>query len=205
MNQAQFAALFPGVPSSLRELYCTSLTLALERYGMDGHVLREAAFVAQVGHESLGLTRLEENLHYSADRLFSVFPRHFLTLGDARAVAGRGPEAVANRVYAGRMGNGTEDSGDGWRYRGRGPLQVTGRAMYATMGEALMLPLRDEPDLLLEIDNGLMAAGEFWRAHGLNRLADKGELELMTHRINGGMAGFADRMDRYVAALKVLA
>lgn len=170
---------------------------------------RLAAFLAQVGHESAGLSRVVENLNYSADGLLATWPSRFSS-ADATALA-RKPEAIANRVYANRMGNGGPESGDGWRYRGRGPIQITGRVNYAAIRDAIRSTGRQCPDLelspeLLESPTwGALAAGAFWGARDLNALADLGDIDRITRRINGGTNGAEDRRARYAKALKVFA
>ncbi|MBJ2181457.1 glycoside hydrolase family 19 protein [Pseudomonas veronii] len=170
------------------------------RYGIVG-TPRAAAFIAQVGHESGQLTRLVENLNYSADGLMKTWPSRF-DLVRATACA-RKPEQIANVVYACRMGNAAP--GDGWKYRGRGPIQVTGKANYAACGEALGLDLINHPELLEKPQYAAMSAAWFWSANGLNTLADAGDLTKITRRINGGLTGQADRQALYDKALKVLA
>lgn len=147
-------------------------------------------FLGQVHHESMGLTRLEEALSYSADRLCEVWPLRFPTVAAATPFA-RNPRALANKVYGGRMGNVGPD--DGWRYRGRGLLMTTGRKNYAEAGERIGLDLIAYPELLAEARAAALAAGAFWSANGCNALADRDELELLTRRINGGLNGLADR------------
>jgi len=170
---------------------------------------RLAAFLAQVGHESAGLARVVENLNYSAEGLLATWPSRF-TSAEAAALA-RKPEAIANRVYANRMGNGGPESGDGWRYRGRGPIQITGRVNYAAIRDAIRGTGRQCPDLelspeLLESPKwGALAAGAFWFERDLNRLADAGDIDKITRRINGRSNGAADRRARYAKALKVFA
>ncbi|GAA0417113.1 glycoside hydrolase family 19 protein [Pseudomonas veronii subsp. inensis] len=163
--------------------------------------LRVAAFIAQVGHESGQLTRLVENLNYSADGLMKTWPSRF-DLVRATACA-RKPEQIANVVYADRMGN--AGPGDGWKYRGRGLIQVTGKTNYAACGEALGLDLINQPELLERPQYAAMSAAWFWSANGLNTLADQGDFVKITRRINGGTNGLADRQALYDKALKVLA
>ena len=163
--------------------------------------LRVAAFIAQVGHESGQLTRLVENLNYSADGLMKTWPSRF-DLVRATACA-RKPEQIANVVYADRMGN--AGPGDGWKYRGRGLIQVTGKTNYAACGEALGLDLINQPELLERPQYAAMSAAWFWSTRGLNTLADQGEFMKITRRINGGLNGLADRQALYDNALKVLA
>jgi putative chitinase len=172
----------------------------MNRYGIVG-TPRVAAFIAQVGHESGQLTRLVENLNYSAEGLMKTWPSRF---DFVRATAtARNPEQIANIVYADRMGN--TASGDGWKYRGRGLIQVTGRANYAACGEALGLDLINHPELLEQPQYAAMSAAWLWSANGLNTLADAGDLTKITQRINGGTNGLADRQALYNKALKVQA
>lgn len=152
---------------------------------------REAHFVAQVGHESAGLTRFEENLRYSAPRLLQVFPRHF-PHADAAAIYASRPERIANRVYADRMGNGPEESGDGWRYRGRGPIQITGRDNYRLCGEALNMDLLARPDALLEPGPGSASAAWYFATRCLEA-ADRDDVSAVTRCVNGGTHGLAER------------
>ena len=176
------------------------LNTAMGKYGIVTR-LRIAAFIAQVGHESGQLTRLVENLNYSAEGLMKTWPSRF-DLVRATAAA-RKPEQIANIVYAGRMGN--TEPGDGWKYRGRGLFQVTGRANYAACGEALGLDLINQPTLLEQPQYAAMSAAWFWSTRGLNTLADQGQFVKITRRINGGLTGQNDRQALYDKALKVLA
>lgn len=153
---------------------------------------RVAMFMAQVAHESVGLTVFEENLNYSTKALRSVFGKYFPTDGIAAAYA-RQPEKIANRVYANRMLNGPESSGDGWRYRGRGPIQITGKENYIKCGAALGLDLVNYPELLEEPAAGYRAAGWFWSWKNLNEWADCGDIRRATKLINGGYNGLEDR------------
>src|SRR5450830_285948 len=176
------------------------LNTAMNRYGIVG-APRAAAFIAQVGHESGQLTRLVENLNYSADGLMKTWPSRFDSV--RATAAARNPEQIANIVYAGRMGNAAP--GDGWKYRGRRLIQVTGKTNYAACGEALGLDLINQPELLEQPQYAAMSAAWFWSANGLNTLADAGDLTKITQRINGGTNGMADRQALYDKALKVLA
>ena len=176
------------------------LNTAMNKYGIVTR-LRIAAFIAQVGHESGQLTRLVENLNYSAEGLMKTWPSRF-DLVRAPAAA-RKPEQIANIVYAGRMGN--TEPGDGWKYRGRGLFQVTGRANYAACGEALGLDLINQPTLLEQPQYAAMSAAWFWSMKDLSTLADKGDFVKITRRINGGLNGQADRQGLYDKSLKVLA
>jgi len=163
---------------------------------------RQAAFIGQCGHESNNFRTLEENLYYSANALMRVWPSRFPDHDVAEKYANK-PEKIANKVYAGRMGN-TED-GDGWKYHGRGLIQLTGKDNYTRCGEALGIDLVNNPDLLLEPEFAAASAGWFWRKHGLNQLADLGDWVAITKRINGGIHGIDDRVARTNNALAVLA
>lgn len=170
---------------------------------------RQSAFFAQTAHESAGFTRLTENLNYSATGLATTWPGRFRGAdGQPNALARalhRRPEAIANVVYANRMGNGPEASGDGWRYRGRGLLQITGRAQYQRCGAALGLPLVEQPDLLAQPEPAVLSAAWFWQVNGLNELADAGDFEAITRRINGGLNGLAERRALWAKFLEALA
>lgn len=179
------------------------INATITRYEINTYT-RAAMWLAQIGHESGSLARVEENLNYTtAERLQQVFPRYFPTLDMARQYVGK-PEWIGSRVYANRMGNGAEQTGDGFRYRGRGLIQVTGKANYAEMAYLLALPLVGEPDLLLLPQNAAYSAGAFWHARGLNRFADGGQFEQTTRIINGGLHGQADRVARFKRALSAL-
>jgi putative chitinase len=153
---------------------------------------RQAAFIGQCQHESANFNTLEENLHYKAESLMKVWPSRFTNDLIAGAYANN-PEKIANKVYAGRMGNGDEESGDGWKYHGRGLIQLTGRDNYANCGSSLNLDLLGNPNLLIEPKYATLSAGYFWNKKGLNALADSKDYDTMTKRINGGLIGIDDR------------
>lgn len=165
---------------------------------------RMAAFLAQLGHESANLKVFEENLNYSADALLRVFGKYFKTRAQATAYA-RNPEKIANLVYANRMGNGDEASGDGWRYRGRGAIQLTGLNNYTDCSEALGEDFVNEPELLAQYPYSIQSAGWFWSENSINWFADRGDIVGMTKRINGGTNGLDHRQALYKRALQVLA
>ncbi len=165
--------------------------------------LRQAAFLAQVAHESNGFAELEEDLDYSAKGLLATWPDHF-TAKQADTYAHH-PMAIANRAYANRMGNGDEESGDGWRFRGRGPMQETGRYGYGQSSNYLGVNLILNPDLLLAPEHGAMDAAWEWNRLECNALADSRQFNEITERINGGQNGATDRWARYECALKGLA
>jgi putative chitinase len=164
---------------------------------------RVTMFLAQCGHESGGFRSLVENLNYSVAGLRETWPTRFSTT-DALAMA-RQPERIAERAYGGRMGNGPEGSGDGYRYRGRGIIQLTGRENYQRAGEAIGLDFVAEPNLVEKPDWAAATAGWFWATHGCNALADAGDFLAITKRINGGTNGLADRQAWFAKVQSVIA
>ena len=182
-----------GVSSQDAEQYIRDLEEVLPKHGITDSKLRLAHFFAQVLHESGLLRIVEENLNYSAEGLLRVFPRHF-TPAQAQRYA-RQPQAIANRVYGGRLGNGDEASGDGWRFRGRGLIQLTGRQNYRAFAEWVGDPrVMDDPDLVSS-EYAVHSAVFFWDTHGLNTLADRDDVVGLTRRINGGENGLAHRRE----------
>jgi putative chitinase len=172
---------------------------------------RMAAFLAQVAHESSQLRRLVEYLDYSAARLMQVWPKHFATIGQATLYE-HNPEKLANYIYANRLGNGDEGSGDGWTYRGRGLIQVTGRGNYRSTGAGLSLPLEAEPGRLEEPTFAALSAAYFWKSRGLNGLADSSDgdngddyFTRISEIINGGTEGLPERKAFWETAKSVLA
>ena len=178
------------------------VTTMLEKYEINTKE-RAAMFLAQCGHESNSFTVMKENLNYSVDGLLKVFPRYFPTRVLAESYA-RQPEKIANRVYANRMGNKDETSGDGWKFRGKGLIQLTGHdnvaAFAASVGKTI-----DEAILYLETKEGaLESACWYWSKNGLNKLADVKDIVSSTKRINGGTIGLTDRQARFEKALTIL-
>ena len=164
---------------------------------------RVAAFIGQCQHESGGFKHLTENLNYSGDALRRVWPSRFKTDQDA-APYHRSPEKIANKVYANRMGNGDEASGDGWKYRGRGVIQLTGKSNYEAAGAFLDIKIIENPDLVSEPEFAMLTAGWFWNSRDLNKYADNKDYITLTKRINGGTIGLQDRIAHIEFALKVL-
>jgi len=154
---------------------------------------RQAAFIGQCAHESGNFKVLEENLNYSAEALMRTWPSRFATLEHAQKYA-RNPEKIANKVYAGRMGNGMEDTGEGWLYHGRGLIQLTGKDNYMLVSDALREDFIHSPDLLLVPRWAAISAGWYWNKRNLNKEADAGDYESMTKKINGGLIGLNDRI-----------
>lgn len=173
------------------EKWAAVLNEELPKYGIDTRA-RIAAFLGQVGHESAHLNVLVENLNYSAAGLRRVFPKYFPTDALAKEYARR-PAAIASRVYASRMGNSDEKSGDGWRYRGRGLIQCTGKNNYRACSVHLFGDERllENPDLLIEPKYAVLSALWFWSTNMLNAFAD--DIDALTKRVNGGTNGLADR------------
>ena len=166
---------------------------------------RVASFTGQVAVESGGFRVLVEDLSYSAERLCQVWPARFPDAATAGSCA-RNPEALANRVYGGRLGNGPEDSGDGWRFRGRGLIQLTGRANYTALATWLAdgRTADDLADWLASSEGAAASACWFWSAHGLNAMADAWQVTASTQRINGGTTGLQARLVACNAALKAV-
>lgn len=179
-----------GVSSANADRHLGPLNEAMGRHGIDTP-LRIAHFLAQVLHESAHLKAVSENLNYSADGLLKVFRKYFKTRAHAERYA-RQPEKIANRVYAGRMGNGDEASGDGYRYRGRGLIQLTGKSNYRAFSKWVGYDCLADPDRVAG-SYAALSGVFYWDANGLNSLADTDDLVAMTKRINGGLNGFADR------------
>lgn len=170
---------------------------------------RMAAFVAQIAHESARFTRMVENLNYSAEGLSRTWPGRYRDENhggpnDLAMRLHRRPELIANNCYANRMGNGDEASGDGWRFRGRGLIQLTGRENYERCGVALGLPLTVRPQLLEERDAAAMAAAWFWKVNGCNELSDAADFTSITRKINGGTNGIDDRVKLWSRAQMML-
>lgn len=203
LNDIQFAALFPRANPDIMD----SLNMAMTRFDIDSPV-RMAAFLAQIGHESAGLTVVVENLNYSAQGLAATWPNRYRGKdgkpNDLAIFLARKPAAIANNVYANRNGNGNEASGDGWRYRGRGYLQVTGRYNYLMVGTTLQVDLISDPAKLELPHWAAASAALYWYRNSLNELADAGDFEKITKVINGGINGLKDRNDRWAAAREVL-
>ena len=168
---------------------------------------RMAAFIAQCAHESGGFMVLKENLNYKAATLRKIFPKYFPTDQMAQEYASKSnkQEAIANRVYANRMGNGDEASGDGYRYCGRGLIQLTGKSNYQAFADSLEMKVEDVPEYLATFEGAAQSACWFWETNKLNQWADAGDILTLTKRINGGTIGLEDRKKHYDHALHVLA
>jgi putative chitinase len=165
---------------------------------------RVAAFIAQCAHESGNFRFLQENLNYKAESLTKTFKKYFPTLESAQPYAKK-PQMIANKVYANRMGNGDEASGDGFRYLGRGLIQLTGKNNYTFFAASVGIENMDEcVEYLGTFEGAVQSACFFWENSNLNQWADKGDILTLTKRINGGTIGLEDRIKHYNHALHVL-
>jgi putative chitinase len=189
VNAAQLIALSPNLAPH------TSAFLAAAANNGINTPLRQAHWLAQLAHESGGFKRLEENLNYSADALRRTWPGRF-DEETAKEYA-RQPQRIANKVYADRLGNGNEKSGEGARYLGRGYIQLTGKANYAKYSNEVFGDERlvDSPELAAKPEMAAILAATYWRLNGLNALADKDDIVSITKRINGGLIGLESRKD----------
>ena len=195
--------LCPKTKATVLSKYVDPLNKIGEHFDLFENPKRMAAFLAQVAHESGSFNFTKEGLNYSAQSLMKVWPKRFPTTAIANQYA-RKPEKIANKVYANRMGNGDEKSGDGYKFCGRGLIQLTGKDNYSRFAKSIGKTL-DETVAYLETPEGAVAsAAWFWDANKLNIYADKGDFVGLTKRINGGTIGLADRKHHYDIALKAL-
>ena len=164
---------------------------------------RVAAFVAQCAHESGNFVFVKENLNYKAASLMKTFGKYFPTMDMAMQYEKR-PEKIANRVYASRMGNGDEASGDGYRFCGRGLIQLTGRDNYTFFAGSLGIDVEEASEYLSTFEGAVQSACWFWETNNLNRFADAGDIKGLTRAINGGYIGLEDRISHYEHALHVM-
>ena len=199
LSQEQLSQIIPGNPYI--EHWYKALSEALPDYDINSPQ-RVASFLAQCGHESGGFTAIKENLNYKAESLVRVWPRYFNT-GNANDYA-HNQEKIANRAYANRMGNGDEASGDGYRFCGRGLIQLTGRSNYQAFADSIQEDINNLPDYLATFEGCVQSACWFWEANNLNQYADNYDLLTMTKKINGGTLGLDDRTARYKKALAIM-
>jgi putative chitinase len=166
---------------------------------------RIAAFIAQCAHESGGFMVLKENLNYRPESLVKLFGKYFdLPTAQRYCAMPNKQEAIANRIYANRMGNGPEESGDGYRYCGRGLIQLTGRSNYQAFADSLEITPDEASEYLRTFEGAAQSACWFWENNNLNQFADRGDILMLTKRINGGTIGLEDRIKHYNHALHVL-
>ena len=199
-TKEKLAQIIPGNPHL--DHWYESLCEILPDYDINT-VSRVAAFLAQCAHESGGFTAIKENLNYKAESLCKVWPRYFPNMDVANQYAHQ-PEKIANRAYANRMGNGPEESGDGWKFCGRGLIQLTGKDNYSKFAQSTEQSLDEASEHLTTFEGCVQSAAWFWEANNLNQFADSGDILTMTKRINGGTLGLEDRQNHYTHAIQVL-
>jgi putative chitinase len=200
LSREQLAQIIPGNPNL--DHWYDALADTLPEYDINSPG-RVAAFLAQCAHESGGFKVIKENLNYRAVTLRKVFPKYFPNDDLANAYAHR-PTMIANRVYGGRMGNGDEHSGDGFRYCGRGLIQLTGKNNYSNFAASIDTPVEEIPELLATFEGAVQSACWYWETNNLNNEADIGDIKTMTRKINGGYIGLEDRIKHYKHALQIL-
>ena len=201
ITKQQVEDLLQGNPD-IDEWY-SAMSLLFSKYDINSPT-RIAGFVAQCGHESQNFKTLEENLNYSADGLNKIFPKYFIKAGRDAQAYHRQPEKIANIVYADRMGNGNTSSGEGYKFRGRGVIQLTGKDNYSRFAKHVGKSLDETIEYLKSKQGALESACWFWKTNGLNEIADSGDIVVMTKKINGGTIGLEDRKKHYEHALAVL-
>lgn len=179
------------------------LNMAMPEFGIANSIPRGASFLATIGHESAQLNCVEEKLNYSVDRLVRTWAKRFPTVGAAAPYA-RNPQALANHVYANRGGNGNEQSGDGWRYRGAGLIQLTFKENQAACAHYFGIPVEQIGDWLRTPIGATRSAAWFWATKGLNEIADTGDQAAVCKRVNGGLNGLAERVSMFRIAEQVL-
>ena len=195
--------LCPKTKQSVLEQYAVPMHEVAEYYDMYVNMNRAAAFIAQTAHESGGFNFVKENLNYGAKGLMTTFKKYFPTEELAKQYE-RQPEKIANRVYANRMSNGDEASGDGYRFCGRGLIQLTGRANYTKFANDLGISVEDTVKYLETPAGAVSSAGWFWDQNNLNQYCDSNDFVTLTKRINGGTIGLEDRQHHYQQALQLL-
>ena len=199
-TQAKFEEIIGKNPNASD--WFEALCQLLPDYDIDT-VPRVAAFLAQTAHESGNYRAIKENLNYKAESLCKVWPRYFPDMATAKAYE-KQPERIANRAYGNRMGNGPEESGDGWKYAGKGLIQLTGKDNYTRYAQSLEISVEEASEHLTTFEGCVQSAAWFWEANNLNQWADKGDILTLTKRINGGTIGLDDRIKHYNHALHVL-
>lgn len=197
LSAEQLLAITPHIE------YLPHIQAGMDRFGISENGLRVAAYLAQVAEESGGFSVFTENLNYSAQGLMRVWPKRFPNVAAATPYA-HNPEKLANFVYANRLGNHDEASGDGWRYRGRGPIQITGFANYSVLYKELNIPVLSNPDILANPQYGFLSSAWYWDKRKLNPIADRGDFKLITRLINGGLTNYNQRLAYYNKLKRVL-
>jgi putative chitinase len=195
-------ACLPDAKVSDLEKYIDGINETFEHFEINTPE-RMAMFLAQCAHESANFSTTKENLNYSAKGLMGTFKKYFPDEATAKAYE-RKPEKIANKVYANRMGNGPEKSGEGYKYCGRGLIQLTGKDNYTNCGHVLDIDLLEKPDQVANNPVAVLSAGWFWDTRKLNTWADKKDVTTVTKKINGGDIGLADRKKHFSHILEVL-
>jgi putative chitinase len=193
-------ACLPQAKPARLEMFCEGINETFEHFDISNPA-RMAMFLAQTAHESANFSAVEENLNYQAKALMAFWPKRFAGVADQYA---RKPEKIANRAYCDRMGNGNEASGEGWAYRGRGLIQLTGKDNYRHCGDALGIDLLSDPDQVSHNPVAVLSAGWFWDTRKLNPVSDAGDVERATKLINGGTIGLKDRAEHFHHIFEVL-
>lgn len=194
LTKQQINALFPRATQPHRDAFADKVAPLFKLHGLDRNLYRAHFFLAQIGHESGGLTIQRENMNYTtAARLVKIFKKYLPNEAAALPYVGQ-PEKLGNLVYANRMGNGNAASGDGYRYRGRGYVQLTGKDGYKEVGTRARLDLVGQPDLATGAESALKVALSFWDWKSANAVCDTGDFEAVTRRVNGGIIGWDDRL-----------
>ncbi len=201
LTKELLSELLPVAKADKIALYAPFVNEVIERYQLDTP-LRIAHFIGQTAHESAYYNVIKENLNYSAEGLLKTFKKYFTP--ELATQYARQPSLIANRVYANRGGNGNEESGDGWKYSGKGILQITFKVNYELCGQELDQDFVSNPDDLLLPRNAVKSAGWYWSLHKLNKLADVNDILTLTKRINGGLNGLEERKLITNRALKIL-
>jgi putative chitinase len=202
LTKDHLESFFEDTKESIIDSFLDPLNKTLEHFEINS-TNRVAMFLAQVGHESGGLINIKENLNYKAQGLMNTFPKYFRDV-DPEDYA-HNPEKIANRVYANRMGNGSEESGDGYKFCGRGLIQLTGRDNYTRFANDMGMDVDSAVQYLETPEGAAMSAGWFWSKNGLNALADEGDIIHCTKKINGGTIGLQERTELYQEALQLFA
>ncbi len=191
ITEENFKTLIPDVSWKYASKYVSLFDTVLPKYNINTP-LRKAYFLSQVAHESGGFKFVTENLNYSAKALYGVFRKYFPTLEAANSYA-RQPEKIANKVYANRMGNGSESSGDGWKYKGRGLIQLTGKSNYQSLSDATGQDFISNPNTVSNPEWALTSACWYWQKRNINKYADADDIHMVTKLINGGYNGLQNR------------
>lgn len=193
-----------GVAPTQAKVFAPFIAIACDKFHIATSMQR-AAFISQTMHESAGFTHLEENLYYSKPEVISAAFKRLRPLGmGVLAKYCKNPQGLGNLAYANINGNGDESSGDGWRYRARGLIGLTGQANYMVCGSAAGKDYKGRPELVSQPEDASLSAGWFWASAGLNEIAAQNDIEAVTFRINGGYNGLADRQHLYMTCLEVM-